>query len=55
MHYPVLATISLAWPDPIFVQGRYWFQYKCPIHKRVWKSLQGLLSFHIYECVDYSS
>ena len=53
MHYPVLATISLTWPEPNFVQGHYfnWLQYKRPTHKRVWKSLQGLLSFHIYECV----
>ena len=46
---------SLAWPDPIFVQGHYRFQYKRPAQKTVWKSLQGSLGFHAYECVDYSS
>ena len=24
---------SLAWPDPIFAQGRYRFQYKRPVRK----------------------
>ena len=26
-------TYSFAWPDPIFVQGRYRFQYKHPMRK----------------------
>ena len=32
--------ISLAWPDPIFAQGRYRFQYKRPARK-------GLVQFTV--------
>ena len=34
--------ISLAWPDPIFAQGRYRLQYKRPAQKRAWYGSQML-------------
>ena len=40
-----MATASLKWSNPIFVQGCYHFQYKCPARERVWVGSQGLLIF----------
>ena len=54
MEFYSLIKANLVWPDHIFAQGHYRFQYKLPAQKGSnWENLQGLLGFYIYECVDY--
>ena len=42
---------SLAWPDPIFAQGRYHLQYKRPA-KRIWSGSQAWLEPYILYPTD---
>ena len=43
---------SLAWPDPIFVQGRYHLQYKRPARKRS-VSFTGLTGTDTFRSVNW--